>query len=300
MKKPFQLVVLSGKGGVGKTNITAALSYHAASDAKIPGAVIVDADVDAANMSLLLNPHLSQQAPFVGGKIAQIDPALCAGCGICAEVCRFEAVYETDSGYKINTQDCEGCAACYYACPQKAISMLPHQDGVWIKSYTRFGPLFHAELFPGKDNSGKLVSLIRQEATQASDTFRFPLIIIDGPPGIGCPVISASTGVDLGLIVTEPSVAALHDLKRIHQTLDHFNIPAALCINKVGLNQAAYQAILTYAETEGLPVVGELPFDNLVPKAMAAGQVISEFATNSSIAEQIAIMWDVIFSIIDN
>jgi MinD superfamily P-loop ATPase len=156
MAKLFQMVVLSGKGGVGKTNVAAAMAYQAANSDQIPGAVVVDADVDAANMSLLLEPRLSQKEDFFGGKVAKINPEICEGCGLCAEVCRYEAVLNSGTSYQIDESACEGCAACYYACPQQAIAMLPHQDGLWALSYTRVGPLLHAELFPGKDNPGKL------------------------------------------------------------------------------------------------------------------------------------------------
>ena len=292
MQKIFQLVVLSGKGGVGKTNIAADLAYHAANAEEIPGAVMVDADVDAANMSLLLNPRMSQSTDYYGGKIAKIAPDQCAGCGICEEVCRYDAVLQNDDGeYSISQPDCEGCAACFYACPEQAIRMEPHQDGIWAKSYTRFGPLLHAELFPGKDNSGKLVSLVRQQAKFSAEEHRFPLIIIDGPPGTGCPVIAASTGVDLGLLVTEPSVAGLHDLKRIHATLKHFHIQTLLCINKVGLNPAVKAEIEAYAAAEKMPIVGEIPFERVVPQAMVNGQVVQEFDENSQAAAALKQMW---------
>ncbi len=291
MAKLFQMVVLSGKGGVGKTNVTAALAYQAANSDQIPGAVVVDADVDAANMSLLLEPGLSQKKDFFGGKVAKINPEICEGCGLCAEVCRYDAVLNPGRSYLINESACEGCAACYYACPQQAISMLPHQDGQWALSYTRIGPLLHAELFPGKDNSGKLVSLIRHQAKLTADQHRFPLILIDGPPGIGCPVISASTGVNLGLIVTEPSVAAIHDLERIHQTLKHFQIPAVLCINKVGMYQPAYLDVLDYALHHNLPVLGQIPFDNAIPQAMVRGQVVQEYDTNAPAAIAVRELW---------
>ncbi len=291
MNKLFQFVVLSGKGGVGKTNVAAALAYQAAESAAIPGAVIVDADVDAANMSLLLKPHLTQQEPFFGGNTAAIKTDLCEGCGLCAEICRFDAVFESAGQYRINQNACEGCAACFYGCPQQAIVLEPHQDGIWAASYTRFGPLHHAELFPGKDNSGKLVSLIRQQAKESAEQHNFPLIIIDGPPGIGCPVISASTGTDLGIIVTEPSIAAIHDLERIHQTLTHFQIPSVLCINKVGINPQAYQTILTYSETHHLPIIGEIPYDDSIPKAMVAGLVVQELDPNSLPSLAVKKMW---------
>lgn len=294
MNDLFQVVVLSGKGGVGKTNIAAAVAYEAAQSETLPGAVMVDADVDAANMSLLLKPHLTQQEKFFGGNVAVINPDLCEGCGLCAQVCRFDAVLEKDGLFVIDATSCEGCAACYYNCPQQAISLHPHQDGVWAFSYTRLGPLCHAELFPGKDNSGKLVNLIRQQAKEKATQHRFPLIIIDGPPGIGCPVISASTGTDVGLIVTEPSIAAIHDLERIHQTLNHFHIPAVLCINKVGMNPQVYQEILKYSRTHQLPIVGEIPFDDTIPKAMVVGQVIQEFDPNSESAQAVHKMWQAI------
>jgi MinD superfamily P-loop ATPase len=251
-------------------------------------------------MSLLLEPRLSQKEDFFGGKVARIDPERCQACGICFEVCRYDAVSNLDSTYQIEETACEGCAACFYACPEQAIIMLPHQDGIWALSDTRLGPLVHAELYPGKDNSGKLVSLIRHQAKLTAQHHHFPLILIDGPPGIGCPVISASTGVDLGLIVTEPSVAALHDLERIHQTLNHFQIPAVLCINKVGMYQPAYLELLDYAQQHKMPVVGQIPFDNNVPLAMVNGQVVQEYMPDSAAANAMRALWQALLPYILN
>ncbi len=299
MSNLSQLVVLSGKGGVGKTNVAAALAYQAANCDQITGAVVVDADVDAANMSLLLQPRLSQTTAFFGGKVAKIDPESCEGCGLCFQVCRYEAVIQAAHGYCIPETACEGCAACYYVCPQQAIAMLSHQDGIWAQSYTRLGPLLHAELFPGKDNSGKLVSLIRHQAKLTADQHRFPLIIIDGPPGIGCPVISACTGANLALIVTEPSIAAIHDLERIRQTLAHFQIPAVLCINKVGMYQPAYLELIDYARQHTLPILGQIPFDNAIPQAMVAGQVVQEYAPDSPAAQAMQALWQALLPYFD-
>ena len=186
-----QLVVLSGKGGTGKTSITAALAHLSAEGEPGIPAVLVDADVDAANLGLVLKPDIAEQHEFWGGSLAEIDPQRCQACGACADVCRYDAVISGIT-YAIDPTACDGCAACIYVCPEQAICMVQQLEGEWFRSQTCFGPLFHAELYPGRENSGKLVTLVKQHAKMLAGDQHIPLVIIDGPPGIGCPVISAS------------------------------------------------------------------------------------------------------------
>jgi MinD superfamily P-loop ATPase len=206
-----QLVILSGKGGTGKTTVAAALAHLASEETTV---VMADADVDAANLELLLSPQVQETHDFAGGKLAIIDPDLCIACDICAEVCRFEAIIPGDDTYRVDDIGCEGCASCFYQCPTEAIRMEEHRDGQWFRSDTRLGPLFHAHLFAARENSGKLVTLVKQKARLLALDEGRELLIVDGPPGIGCPVIAASTGADLALLVVEPTISGIHDLER--------------------------------------------------------------------------------------
>lgn len=228
-----QVVILSGKGGTGKTTVAAALAHLASQDSSI---VLVDADVDAANLELVLDPKELQRHEFEGGKLACIDAELCTACDRCAEVCRFDAVIPGEKSYAIDAPACEGCASCFYQCPVEAIHMEQQIAGRWFRSDTQYGPLFHAHLFAGQENSGKLVTLVKAKARRLAMDVDAGLLIVDGPPGIGCPVIAACTGADLALLVVEPTVSGVHDLERILATSEHFGVPASVLINKADLN----------------------------------------------------------------
>ena len=289
-----QLIILSGKGGTGKTSITAAFAHLAKESQHAIPAVLVDADVDAANLGLVLQPDVAEQHEFWGGSIAEIDPNGCIGCERCADVCRYDAAIPTDEDpdiFMIDPLACDGCAACVYACPQETISMVRQQEGLWFHSHAAYGEVFHAELFPGKENSGKLVTTIKQQARLAAEDNGIPLLIIDGPPGIGCPVISASAGAELALIVTEPSKAGIHDLKRIHETLQHFRIPALICINKADIYPAGVQEIQRYAAEQDAQVIAEIPFDASIPRAMVQAQPVTAFAPDSPASQTIQSLW---------
>jgi MinD superfamily P-loop ATPase len=293
-----QLIILSGKGGTGKTSLSAAFAHLSCNSDQHIDTVFVDADVDAANLSLDLQPDQPSPNEFWGGSLAEIDTGLCAGCGACVSVCRYDAALP-DLGhipaYRIDPIACDGCAACVNACPQVAIRMVPQQEGYWFQSNTPYGILFHAELFPGKENSGKLVTLIKQQARLWAEDSQSPLVIIDGPPGIGCPVISACSGTDLGLIVTEPSVAGLHDLERVLSTLQHFRVPPVICINKANIYPQGAMQIVNYAIEQGIKVLGEIPFDEHVPQAMLQGAPITHVFTDSPAAQSILKIWKVVF-----
>ena len=217
---PRELVVISGKGGTGKTSIVAAFAALAG------GAVLADCDVDAADLHLVLDPELGPEHPFSGRRQAIIDAEACTACGRCAEVCRFAAVLGApDSSYSIDPIACEGCELCRRVCPADAIRMEPVVNGAWMVSETRFGPLVHARLGVAEDNSGKLVTLVRNEARRVAEERGLPLVIVDGSPGIGCPVISSLAGADLVLAVTEPTVSGRHDLDRVLQVVRQFRLP---------------------------------------------------------------------------
>lgn len=301
MKTYKQLVVLSGKGGTGKTSITAAfahLSSHAKGNCNN---LFVDADVDAANLSLLLTPKIERSNEYWGGSLAFIDANKCLGCGDCVLVCRYNAILpdsKNNSIYWIDPIACDGCAACVYACPQQVISMVQQQEGLWFESETRFGKLFHAELFPGRENSGKLVTLIRQRAKLAAVKSNSNLIIIDGPPGIGCPVISACAGVDLGLLVAEPSLSGLHDLKRVHGVLKHFNIQSLICINKADIYEEGTRLIREYADSEGINVIGEISFDEHLPQAMVKALPVTAEYPDCESSKAILKMWVRVFDLL--
>lgn len=287
---PLQIVVLSGKGGTGKTSVTAALAHLAWESGQSLSAVMVDADVDAANLGLVLQPDLVNRQEFWGGSLAEINPSLCLGCGACADVCRYDAVLP-GTVYSIDQTACDGCAACVYACPEQAIRMVQQMEGEWFHSQTRFGPLFHAELYPGRENSGKLVTLVRQFAKLHANDHQIPLVIIDGPPGIGCPVISASAGANLALVVTEPSLSGLHDLERALGMLEHFKVKARVIINKADLYLQGRKEIYSFAEQNGVEVIGEVPFDPAIVRAMVNRQPVTAYEPNAAAAQALRMIW---------
>jgi MinD superfamily P-loop ATPase len=287
----MELVVLSGKGGTGKTSVAAALSHLASSQISI---VMADADVDAANLELVLDPTRLETHDFYGGHVARINPDGCTACGICAEVCRFEAIREGDV-YAVDDLSCEGCAACFHQCPSEAIQMIERQAGHWFRSQTRYGPLFHAHLFAGQENSGKLVTEVKQQARKLAEESDASLVIVDGPPGIGCPVIAACAAADGALLVVEPTVSGQHDLERILQTVHHFGVPAAVCINKADLNTRQADAIADYCTEQEVELVGRVPFDQVVTEAMVRGQPVTAYRDNGHngrVAQAMQDMWE--------
>ena len=273
-----QLVILSGKGGTGKTTVAAALAHLASQEMDI---ILADADVDASNLELVLEPTQIHQEDFAGGQVAIIDADACIACGICAEVCRFDALIPGDEFYDVDPISCEGCASCVYQCPEDAIHMEKQQAGYWFRSDTRFGPLFHAHLFAAQENSGQLVTLVKQHARLLAMDTGAKLLIVDGPPGIGCPVISASAGADMALLVTEPTVSGVHDMERVLGTTEHFGVPALVCINKADINPTRTEEIVSYCAGRGIKVVGTIPFDTVVTEAMVHGKPVTDFGEGS-------------------
>jgi MinD superfamily P-loop ATPase len=257
----FQYAVISGKGGTGKTVITAALA-HLLGHRK----VLADCDVDAANLGLLLAPKLLTSVPFSGMKAATIDPSLCTRCGLCAEHCRFGAVVaEHSGGYRVDTIRCEGCAVCTEVCPVKAIGLEPRKCGEIYLSSTTAGMLSHARLFPGAGNSGLLVHEVKKQALQYGG--EVDLLLMDGPPGIGCPLISTITGVDAVLVVTEPSVSGLHDLGRVVSVVRRYTENISVAVNRFDIDDHLTKVVEEWCETENVPVIGRIPFD---PQVIAA------------------------------
>jgi MinD superfamily P-loop ATPase len=283
-----QLVILSGKGGTGKTSVAAALAHLASQEMPI---VLADADVDAANLELVLSPTRLEEHAFMGGQLAVIDADKCTVCGTCYDVCRFEAILPGDDTYRVDPLACEGCASCVYQCPEEAIHAEERQAGLWFRSDTRFGPLFHAHLFAAQENSGKLVTMVKQQGRLLGLDQGRELLIVDGPPGIGCPVISASAGADLALLVVEPTVSGIHDLERALGTVMHFRVPALVCINKADLNPAQTAAIEAYCQAQGIEVVGTLPFDTVVTEAMVHGQPVTAYQPDGAMATALREAW---------
>ena len=286
-----QLVVLSGKGGTGKTTVTAALAHLASREVSV---VLADADVDAANLELLLSPTRKEQHAFVAGQVAVIDEDLCEACGTCEAVCRFDAVRPPGSpeepAFRIDASACEGCAACHYQCPSEAIRLEPRECGQWFRSETRFGPLLHAHLYAGQENSGKLVTLVRQQARDLARRTGRDLVLIDGPPGIGCPVISAMSGADAALLVAEPTVSGVHDLQRALATARHFRVPALLVINKADLNPRLVDTLEEICDVQGVEIVGRIPYDIIVTEAMVHGQPLTVY-TNGAMGKILRHVW---------
>ena len=265
-----ELVVLSGKGGTGKTSVTASFAHLAAEGNPLIKAVLVDADVDASNLELVLDPSLSEECSFAGGKVAFIDPDKCTGQLKCHEVCRFDAIVLVPGNttqVEVDPISCEGCGACVHCCPTGAIHMEQEIAGNLFHSESRYGPLFHAYLRPARENSGKMVTALRRMASSFIDKSDYEIVLVDGPPGIGCPVISAMTGADMALVVTEPGAAGIHDLKRMLETAKHFTIPAMVCINKADIYPEGTREIESYCSETDIPVVGRIPFDASVTEA---------------------------------
>lgn len=289
-----EIVVISGKGGTGKTSLVAAFAALAGQ------AVLADCDVDAADLHLILTPDVRQAKDFSGGKLARVMADTCIGCGRCREVCHFEAAKFNGPAnevvaktYTIDPNACEGCSVCVEFCPVDAIEFYDAVNGQWFISQTRFGTLVHARLTPGEENSGKLVSLIRKEAKRLADEQGNDLLIVDGSPGIGCPVIASITGADVVLIVTEPTVSGQHDLERVTALTAHFGIPTAVCVNKYDINLEITQRIATVAEANNIPLLGQIPYDPVVTRAQMVGQSVVEYG-NGSLKGQVQSLWQAV------
>jgi len=277
-----QIVVISGKGGTGKTVLTASLASLSKNK------VMVDCDVDAADLHLLLKPEIKERHEFRSGVTARIDKDICQECGECLSVCRFEAISED---FTVDPVFCEGCTICSHVCPAGAIVMEENVAGEWYLSETKYGPLVHAKLGIAEENSGKLVAKVRQIAKDIAEKERRDYIIIDGPPGIGCPVIAALSGVDLALIVTEPTLSGMHDMERVAQVSKHFGVSTKVVINKYDLNLKNSETIKQICERSDIEVVALLPFSRQVSESIVQGIPLVEFSRNG-IAGDIALLWE--------
>ncbi len=324
-----ELVVISGKGGTGKTSIVAAFAALAQNQA-----VLADCDVDAADLHLVLEPNIVKQEDFSGGSRAKINPELCIACGKCQEVCRFDAILKysaeqwmgSDAGaacndcsfcvrscpskanaainemmessgdihkqiFEVDPIACEGCGVCNWFCPADAIEFSPAVNGQWFLSDTRFGPMVHAKLGVAEENSGKLVSLVRREAKKVAETRRLDTILVDGSPGIGCPVVASITGADLVLIVTEPTLSGLHDLRRVADLTKFFGIETLVCINKWDINPDVTAEIERQAAEHSLVVAGRVRYDRAVTEAQVKKQTVLEYQ-NTGCSEDIVQLWN--------
>ena len=278
-----EVVVLSGKGGTGKTTIAA--SFAALAKNK----VLADCDVDAADLHLLLQPEIKEEHEFWSGQTAFIDAGDCTQCGLCQEVCRFGAIKE----YAVDQVSCEGCGLCSRICPVDAITMKPCMSGHWFISDTRYGSLVHARLGIAEENSGKLVALVRNNAKLVAEKQNLSFIISDGPPGTGCPVIASLSGANLALLVTEPTLSGIHDLERVIGVCHHFVIPPLVCINKHDINEENSHHIEDYCRTLGIEVGSKISFDNVVTEAIVHGVPVVEYS-NHKVTQQIKELWQIV------
>ncbi len=287
-----EIVVISGKGGTGKTSITASFAYLGGNRV-----VVADCDVDAADMHLLLKPRVVRTQDFFSSQVAAIDNDICTDCGECMDVCRFDAIEIRDSEYFIKPLDCEGCGYCSRICPVGAIELSLQNDGQWFISKTNaHNTLVHAKLGIGAENSGKLVAKVKNKARQIAKYNSRDFVIVDGSPGIGCPVVSSLSGADFVVLVTEPSVSGLHDLKRVYQLIKQFNIKAGCIINKHDLNPQKTKEITAFLKDQGIENIARLPYDEDFTKAMTLGKTIMEYS-NGKLADIVADSWEKIKNI---
>lgn len=277
-----ELVILSGKGGTGKTSITAAFSHLAQNH------VLCDADVDAADLHLLIQPEVQSTHDFMGGGLAQIDQQNCSECGQCIELCRFSAISEN---FEVNPLHCEGCGVCVDLCPEKAIDFPIQKCGEWFTSSSEYGPMVHARLGIAEENSGKLVSMIRGHAKELAEEKQKDLVLIDGPPGIGCPVIASITGATALVIIVEPTLSGLHDMKRVTQLALHFRLPVMVCINKYDINIEVTEQIEQEVQALGLDLVGRIPFNPVFVHSMVDGKNIFAYGQEPELLDNIQNIW---------
>lgn len=284
----MEVAVISGKGGTGKSFVSAAFATLQ------PNVMLADCDVDAANLYLIFNPTIHEEQVFVSGQKAVIDKDICTECGICIEYCRFDAISEINGEVLISETSCDGCQLCARICPSKAISMVKEDKSRLYAGDFRNGKMVSGRLSPGEENSGRLVDVVREKAKAMAKESGIETIIIDGPPGIGCPVISSVTGVDRVVVVTEPTLSGLHDLKRTLEVTSNFGIRTQVIINKFDLNEDMAATIETYCSEQGIAVTAKLPFDPKVVEAMVQCKSIVEYAPESEVTNLIRMAYNAI------
>ena len=282
-----EIVIVSGKGGTGKTSLAAAFAALA------KNGILCDADVDAADLHLLMQPEVKERTDFMGGSKAVINPDLCTGCGTCLTLCRFDAISDR---YEVDPIRCEGCGVCVDFCPEQAIDFPVQRCGEWYISATRFGPMVHARLGIAEENSGRLVSLVRKETRQLAEERGLDLILTDGPPGIGCPVIAAIGGATALVIVVEPTVSGIHDMERVVDLAAHFRVPGMVIVNKYDLNVEMTETIEQLAVQRNLVVLGRVPFDPVFTRSMVQGQTLFEYGEETPTRQVVRDIWAKIIS----
>ena len=282
-----EIVIVSGKGGTGKTSLAAAFAALA------KNGILCDADVDAADLHLLMQPEVKERTDFMGGSKAVINPDLCTGCGTCRTLCRFDAISDR---YEVDPIRCEGCGVCVDFCPEQAIDFPVQRCGEWYISATRFGPMVHARLGIAEENSGRLVSLVRTKTRQLAEERGLDLILTDGPPGIGCPVIAAIGGATALVIVVEPTVSGIHDMERVVDLAAHFRVPGMVIVNKYDLNVEMTETIEQLAVQRNLVVLGRVPFDPVFTRSMVQGQTLFEYGAETPTRQVVRDIWAKIIS----
>ena len=288
-----QIAIISGKGGTGKTTIAASFASLAALSYC---STLVDCDVDAPNLGILLHPRIADEKDFYGMKKAHIDEEKCTSCGSCKEVCRFEAIYEKNDVYSIEPTACEGCGLCFRVCPSDAIQMRENVAGKWYISSTRYGPFVHAKLKAAEENSGKLVATIRNAAKEIAEKEKIDRILIDGPPGIGCPLISTVSGIDCVVIVFEPTLSGIQDAKRVIEVAEHFGTRIVCIINKYDINEENTEQIEDFCSERNFPVLGKIPYDEIFEDALAQKKIVVEF--DDRMYKTIKDIWDKMLEIL--
>jgi len=272
-----QIVIISGKGGTGKTLLSACFAVL------VDNKVMADCDVDAANLHLLLHPEIQETHSFFGLDKAKIDPEKCTGCGECEPVCRFDAISEVQEGdFVVDRVSCEGCTVCSLICPAEAIHMEETKAGEWYVSRTPYGLFVHAKLGIGEENSGMLVTEVKKNAKDLAEKNGEDLVILDGPPGTGCPVIASLSGTDIALVVTEPTPSGIHDMKRVIQVAHHFGIKTACCVNKYDLNLSNTDQVQDWCDKRSIPLLGKIPYDESVTASLMQGVPFVEHTQNST------------------
>lgn len=286
----MEIAIISGKGGTGKSSITAAFATMSQE------ILLSDCDVDAANLHIIFNPTHDEEEVYIAGQTAVIDYEKCTNCGLCMEYCRFDAITKVDGRVEVLETSCDGCQLCWRICPENAISMLDNDKSRMYSGDFRNGKMVYGRLAPGEENSGKLVNMVREKAKKVAKENNLEHIVIDGPPGIGCAVISSITGVDHVLIVTEPTISGLHDMKRTLELVSKFNLKPWVLINKFDLNEDMTHDIERYCKSENILFAGKLPFSSIVVDAMVNCKSITEWAPDSEITDSLKLIWNKIIA----